>query len=117
MSNAASPGRTCELYALAFQSPLSLAEILARLGTATPWDWAARASEDYGDHLVCRALPSPHVAYVKVFREGGGYAINVKLECDGPEADLLAASLRAVVVDTVLPALLATEVWPTLYYD
>jgi len=102
-----------DLYAYAFKSELSLKEILARLREILPWRWSERDNDNYGEYLSSRVLHDPDYGFVKVFEEGNGYAINVKLESEATDARQILARIKKVVFETILPALSATDIKPT----
>jgi len=102
-----------DLYAYSFKSDLSLKEILARVREVVPWSWRECDNDNYGEYLSSRVLHEPHYGFVKVYEEGDGYAINVKLKSRTTDAQPIFDGIKEIVFETILPALGATDIKPT----
>ena len=103
-----------ELFALAFKSDLSLAQMFDRLNAAGPWQWIQRDSERFGDYLSTRDLPGYSV--VKIIEESDHFVANTRFESEEPNADAELTALRETLVGRVLPSIGARDVTETDTY-
>lgn len=105
------------LFAVSFNSDLSLEQLFARLNEAGPWRWLMRDSEHWGDYISARALPLPLQAMVKIYVEPDHYVVNVSFDSEGADAPAELAALRETLFDRLLPAIGARNIAPTDTYD
>jgi hypothetical protein len=106
-----------DLYAYAFKSALSLAEILEKLNASGPWQWLERDNDKWGEYISTRPIAAPHDGVAKILSEGDHYAINIELRSEAPGPQGAFDAVRALVRETILPAIGAHEVVETDDYD
>jgi hypothetical protein len=104
-------------YAFAFQSKLSLAEMLARLEALGYGQWHQRDKDAWGDYLFGRLSDEPYSAVAKLIVEDDRFVFNVKLRPDKPGSELAFAEVQKAVLERVLPALDASAITPTEYVE
>jgi hypothetical protein len=101
--------------AYAFDSPLTLAEMLVNLCAAGPWPWGMRDSDTFTDYLVTRPDGGPTKLRIirRIFpREGLPFLLDVFYLKDSPENSLSRGDVEQVIQAQVLAAIQADNVQP-----
>ena len=100
------------LYALSFESDLTMEQALAKLRRLTPWEWDERDNDRRGPYVSALAIGEPHWGMVKLLGDEGRFVVNVLVKSDAPEDEvaLLAEALDRTIRETLLPALGARDV-------
>jgi hypothetical protein len=106
-----------QVFAYSFASPRSLADVQSEFNELGPWNWIERDNDNYGEYISSRVLETPHYGMIKVFTDGGQFAINVRLESDEPDALAQFASIKEAVFKRLLPAIDAAEIAPAETYE
>lgn len=94
--------------ALAFDCPLSLAEVLARLRWLTPWVWCERENDRYGDYLWT-SLPSE--GKIRLIEECDCFVFDLELQAQDRDIEARFEQVLADLRERVAPALGATRTW------
>lgn len=109
-------------FALAFDSPLSFSDILARLNQLGPWSWRARDSAWYGNVASARTESLRLDLIESGLSDVGGrvdagegrqFAISVRYRGERPPSAREQASLENRIRGEILPALGAERIAPT----
>ena len=101
--------------AYAFDSPLTLQAMLARLNAAGPWSWTMRDSDTFADYLVTRPDGGPTKLRIirRIFPgQGPAFLLDAFYLKDSPENRLSQGEVEQVIQGQVLPAILAHNVHP-----
>lgn len=106
-----------DIYAYAFKSRMSMAEIRERLNDVGPWRWIDRDNDNWGEYISARALPDPDLGIAKILAEDDHYVINVKLESARADPQSEFKEAENTVFRRVLPAIAAYEIKRTDDYE
>ena len=101
--------------AYAFDSPLTLREMLARLRDPEPWPWGMRDSDTFAEYLVTRPDGGPTKLRIirRIFPgDGPPFLMDVFYLPGSPENRLSRPEVEQVIQTQVLPALQAHKVQP-----
>ena len=103
------PAAYAEAYA--FQSSLTVEQMLAALNAAGPWAWTLRDSDTYGEYV--RTRPDDGPTKLRIISTRDGFLLDIFYLAGSPENRLSRDAVEKVVQDSVLPAVQAQAVTPT----
>lgn len=99
--------------AWSFRSPLALAEMKSRLDREFDEPWTEADSHYHGDYLA-RKLVENTVA--RIYSVGSGFVVNLRyrsMDNDASAADARVSSATSLLLDKVLPTVLAQDIVET----
>lgn len=93
-----------------FQCPLSFKELELKLDGLGKWRWIERDSDTYGEYLM--ALTGDP-GKLRIFQDGDRFVLDVRYDATGDDPEAAWIGYRQHLLDTVLPAVGATEIEQT----
>lgn len=101
--------------AYAFDSPLTLADMLTALCAVELWSWTMRDSDTYGNYLITRPDGGPTKLRIirRIFpTKGLAFLLDAFYLIDSPENRISQGELHQMIQARVLPAIQACRIEP-----
>ena len=105
---------------LTFITPLTAAQMYARLRETHDWNWMDRDGDRWGDYLSSSAIPGFPGASVSLYAdepEPGRCALNVRFRSDATDAETRFEALRRRLAATLLTSIEAQATTETEFLE
>jgi hypothetical protein len=106
-----------DIYAYAFDSSLTLEEMQTRLTASGIGPWFVGDNERWDEYISIGPLPEPYSGSIRLFFADGSFVANVRLRGPDPGARERFAGVRRLLLERMLPTVLATNIRETDDYE